>query len=1237
LANVIDASSGAPPRALNPIATRKWLEIVRFELVFQLRRKSTWFFFGLFLIPLIGVTREALTDVNRETFFRAPLHLAEQSFIMGLVAALILAGVVGDAATRDVQTRLEPLMHAAPISRAAYVGGRWLGALVLAAILMSVIPLAHIAMPLAEPNAQLIGSFNAAAYLQSYFLVLLPNAIAMTALMFTLAMLVRHAAASYAVLVLMFVWLQVGGAVLGEQLGLWELASLLDPTGFVALELMGRTWSPLEQNERLVGSDVGFLVNRLFWITVAGITIALATRRFDFGGDAGALRWWQRGRLRVAAPVVDGEAGAVPAGVARATLRHSAPVAVPRAPREFGAAARVRQMLAIIGDSLRELKTVWTWLLVPIVIINITGTLNSLENLGAGTMVLPSTELVLAPIEDDAPPLVLATLMFPIILAGELIWRERDANLNALADAAPVPDGVRFIGKVLALWLVFVALYTLAMLAGMTTQVLCGWYDFDLPLYFQILGLRAAKALVFATFALSVHVLVNQKHVAHLLTMVAILGPLLIAEFLRVEHPLLLLGYEPAWRHSPISGFGPALGPVLWFRLYWAAWVLLLALVARLFWVRGVERGFVERARLARSRLRGRMAGAVTGAGMLILLVGGFIFYNTNVLNAYESREEGTNRLAAYERTYGRYRDAAQPEVAATVLNVELYPERHAAELSGVHHLVNRTSQPIDTIHVAISAEVETTDIQFDRPADATVVDSDLRHHIYVLADPLEPGDSVRMSWQLRHAPRGFPAGGISTAVVGNGSFVGLSSWIPLIGYQRFRELSAPGDRREYGLPERPAVRSLDDVAARSDGYGMDRATLDVTVGTSGDQIAVAPGALRRTWTQDGRSYFHYVMDDPVGFELAIFSADYAVRRARWGDVALEVYHHPDHTENVERTIRGMEASLEQMTRRFGPYPYEVLRFIEYPGAGGSLHATAGAVWYLELFSLFDPDHERRRIDLPFGVVGHEVGHQFQPVPASVEGRSLLSESFAWYAALGVIEQEYGPEHFARFLGFMREAYLDPRSRADVPLLRASDFFLGYRKGPFAMYALQEYVGRDSVDLAWRRLRERHASGEPPFATSLDLYRELQAVTPDSLQGLLADLIERNTFWELQTSQASAQPTTTGQWQVTIEVTARKVVVDTAGAVTELPMDDPVEIGVFAAADEVGGDGEAEGVELGRPLYRAMHRIRTGPQTITITVPERPVRAGIDPRHLLIDDLPGDNVVDVTAPSPPPP
>jgi hypothetical protein len=65
-------------------------------------------------------------------------------------------------------------------------------------------------------------------------------------------------------------------------------------------------------------------------------------------------------------------------------------------------------------------------------------------------------------------------------------------------------------------------------------------------------------------------------------------------------------------------------------------------------------------------------------------------------------------------------------------------------------------------------------------------------------------------------------------------------------------------------------------------------------------------------------------------------------------------------------------------------------------------------------------------------------------------------------------------------------------------------------------------------------------------------------------------------------------------------------------------MDDLVEIGVFAPG---------EGGGLGEPLYLKRHRIRSGEQTIRITVPREPARAGIDPYRKLFDRQRDDNVV----------
>jgi ABC-2 type transport system permease protein len=68
-------------------------------------------------------------------------------------------------------------------------------------------------------------------------------------------------------------------------------------------------------------------------------------------------------------------------------------------------------------------------------------------------------------------------------------------------------------------------------------------------------------------------------------------------------------------------------------------------------------------------------------------------------------------------------------------------------------------------------------------------------------------------------------------------------------------------------------------------------------------------------------------------------------------------------------------------------------------------------------------------------------------------------------------------------------------------------------------------------------------------------------------------------------------------------------------------MDDAVEVGVFAGPVGDGSPGEA--------LYLKQHRIRSGKQTIMVTVPRLPTRAGVDPYRKLIERERDDNVAEV--------
>jgi ABC-2 type transport system permease protein len=1181
----------------------KFREILRFEFVYQARRPWTWLFFAALVVFAFLLTRDgSLAEALRDDFFlNSPFAVAKTTVTGSLIWLLVAAVVAGEAAARDVATGMHPLMDTAPVSRAEYLGGRFLAALILNALILLAVQ-AGILLAVYSPgvDAALIGPFRPAAYLTAYAFIALPNAFVATTIQFLLATRTGRPMASYLASLLLFFLAYVVGIFLLFQ-GRQDLARLLDPIGvhFILSDL-SFSWTPIEKSWRLLELEGTLLANRLLWLGIA--LGALAATYLGFRSAHRSESGWRRRSTRrrdAHSPL--------PAGIGVAA---SAPISVPQAQRTFGFAFHARQARAIAWDSFRTIATSWAGLalLVAIPLLTVLVVLDQMES--NGVPLVPTTVRVIneltAPLSAELSRWVIVPLLI-VFFAGELVWREREAGLSEIGDAMPGSEWAPLLGKLGGLGLVLVLFMALLTAAGVLAQAILAYRDFELGLYLQILfGLQLPEYLLFAVLALVVHVLVDQKYIGHLAAIIAYVFVALASTF-GIEHNLLVYGAGPRWSYTEMRGFGPFLEPWLWFKLYWAAWALLLAVVARLLWVRGKQNSVRVRLQLARRRFTLSTARAAAAALGLILALGGFIFYNTNVLNEYLAASDIAELRAGYEQRYQQYQGIPQPRITATNLQIEIHPERREAEIRGSYRLTNRSAVAIDAIHVTSVLGVEPEALAFDRTAALVVADRDRGYRIYDLATPLQPGDSLGLDFQLHIEPRGFRNQGLDASVVANGSYFTNRSWFPAIGYQQDRELTSAADRRAHGLAPRPLVPSLYDVEARM--TWAEASTLEAVVGTDAGQVAVAPGALRRTWTERGRRYFHYSTATPIGGEYAFFSADYALHEARWNDVAIQIFHHPEHTAHLDRMLRSVRASLDYYTRHFGPYRHGYLSVVERPGAGTGMHADAGMITHEEGFAFWSPKDAAESLDLPSAVMAHEVAHQWTLPYAFVEGAPVMSESLAWYYGMQVVRESYGEAQLRRLLSFMRQPYPYPPIRRGEPLLRGLDPYMSYRKGPFALLALSEYVGVEQVNTALRRLIEKHGSGAPPLATTLDLYRELRAVTPDSLQPLLHDLFEVNTYWQLETERVSAVETESGSWQLTLDVRARKLVADSAGVETEVPMDEWVQIGVFGPAE--GSD------ELGAPLYMQMHRIRSGEQQITLTVPRKPVLAGIDPYHLL--------------------
>jgi ABC-2 type transport system permease protein len=1183
-------------------------EVFRFELGYTLRRPTTWAYFAA-LAFLAFVCIPAGMGDGGQTHVNTPHALNEFSMVLGTFGMVVTAALFGDAAIRDVEVSMEALLFTSGLGKGEYLWARFLAAFVVNALVFLMIPLSLAISTLIYRNPQQFGPFQPMAYVQPFLMYVLPNMTLVGAILFTIGLRTRQILMVFlggiGVIVVCIVF-----ANYHRQFGNPVLSIVADPLGIATTEEMVQYWTTVEQNTRLYGFPPTLLLNRAIWLAVAATVLLLLHRSFRFAHAGGEGRRKLFGRKATVTDPGPERAAPVTTGT------------VPRVAGTFGARTRRLQVLAVVRNSLEEV--VGSRIFLGVLLAGVGFTLLWGWNVGTSvfeTSTWPVTHLVVS--EVMGRRVIPIIWLFIAAYAGELVWKDRSVGVEEIADAAPVPEGVVLLGRFIALVAILTALHVAILVGGLLIQALQGYYQFEFGLFLRMIGMQLAGYVLFAALAMTIHVLVNQKYVGHIVVLAAF-GFTMAAPILGIRHHLLIYGTDPGITYSDMNGFGPFLAPFAWFKLYWSAWALLLGVLATLFVVRGREPGVRERFRQARARFIGPVARTAGVAAVLILLLGGFIFYNTNILNEYSTPTERAAVLAEYERRYKRFEQAPQPEIVAADLRIEIRPEAPAIDLGGTYHLVNKTDVAIDSVHVLLDRSISVRSMSFDRPATDVLVDEAHAYRIFALERPLAAGDTLRLTFDVALHPRGFPNSGIQTSAVANGTHFNRRL-LPFIGYQPFFELSGDDAREEAGLaPQRSMPAPGEAGQFRYSVRDGDFVQANVVIGTAVDQVAVTPGVLRRSWTENGRRYFRYETEVPTAFGATVFSGKYAMVEDRWNDIDLAIYHHPGHDRNLDNQMRSMKASLAYFTEQFGPYPASQLRIVEFARYGGFGVAHPHTIAFSE--EQFLNRVQEGDIDQAFYGVAHEVGHQWwggQVRGGVAKGHALLSESLANYSATIVTERTFGAADGRRIYDTHMERYLMGRSRQarEVPLLEIEDqSYLAYRKGAIAMLTMRDHIGEERVNTALRRMVEKHGHGRPPYPSSLDLYAELRAVTPDSLHPLLGDLFAKVTLWEVKTTQGRAEPTDDGAYRVTLEVVGRKVHADREGTETEVSMDDLVEIGVFAPPTATN-DGE--------PLYLQRHRIRSGVQTITVTVPRAPARAGVDPYNKMIDRRRDDNVVDV--------
>jgi len=1189
--------------------------LLRFELARHLRRPATlvfalvFFALAFLLMNVAGgaFPGAAVSFGGDRVFADAPSPLAGMTALLVFLGTLVTAAVVGGAATRDFAAGMHPLVFTTPVPKGTLLAARFAAACVVMTLVFLAIPLGFglgRLMPYLEPGK--IGGSPIGAYLAPMGLFVLPDLLLTAALFFAVGLWARRMLPVYLSGVGLLLGYLAAGSV-GSEIERRTLAALLDPFGLRALSVLTEYWSVAEQNARLVPLSGVLLQNRLLWLAVGAAVLGLAVWRFRFGEVSGRSR---KGKEEAPAEAP------------------SAAIAVPNPVLDFGALTGWRAFLSIARREFFSVVRSGGFLLLVLgglgfLAVNATQ-LGSLY----GTDTYPVTYQVL---EVFGGLFGLFILIIVAFYAGEAVWRERDVRIDGVVDALPVPTVVPLLAKLAGLIGVVAVLLGVLMLGGMATQLALGYTHFEVGQYVQeLFGFQLLSWALIVVLAVAVHVVVDRKATGHLV-LVAYTVAVMFFPQLGLEHNLWAYGSDPGRTYSDMNGYGAFVLPFVAFNAYWAAWALLLAVGSALLWRRGAEGTRKTRLALLRQRL-GRPARIALGLGAVgVLVLGGFVLYNTNVRNTYVSSQEVEERQAEYERRYRRYEGAAQPRITDVRLAVDLYPDEGRARIAGTYRMVNRTRVPIDSLHVILQDDVDVDTLSFGRPATQVIDDPDHLYHVYRLATPLAPGDSLTVRFRLRAGDVGFTNDGEAPTVAANGAFLN-TGLLPSFGYDRNYELTTPRVRRRHDLPERPAMRDPADPVGRSRTYvtgDADWITFEATVSTSADQTALAPGTLVRTWTEDGRRFFHYRAPAPMLWFASFLSGRYQVYESDWRapdgrTIPIQVFHHPAHDYNLARMTESARASLDYYTRWFGPYQATEVRIVEFPRYADFAQAFLGTIPYSESIGFIARVRDTTEVDFPYFVTAHEVAHQWwahQLIGADVRGATLLSETLAEYSALMVMRERYGDAQIRRFTTYDRDRYLSARgieTDREQPLLDVENQgYIHYNKGGIAMYALQAYVGEAAVNGALRRVLEAHRFQGPPYPVARDLYRELQRATPDSLRYLLSDLFERITFYDLRTTGVEAVALPDGRTRITLTIEAAKTYADGEGRETDAPMNDLVQIGVLD--------------DDGSPLYARMHRLRTGTNRITVVVRGTPAEAGADVFGLLIDRNSRDNLRDVEA------
>lgn len=1121
-----------------------FLAMIRFEWRFFTRQYSFWLTsLGIFAFTFSSVAVEQFRFgfKSANVYLNSPYSNTLSMLIVSVVGMFIVVNFAANTAIRNYQYNMNEIIHSKTLNYVAYRVGCFIGTYLVVLAVSAMAPLGLFVgslMPWLDVSR--LGYIDVWHYLQPFLVFSVPTSLTLTCIYYAVALRFKSMMAAYVLALLVFTLFLLSGTLF-SGLNNNTLITLIDPFALRAFNDASLYWTANQKNTELVALQGNVLFNRVFWF-VASVAILAVLGRFSTRVKSSPAQSFQ----------VNDDSPRKYVPLSR--LKHS-----------YQPKSDLLQFFRLFYYETKHLvmsPSFWTLLIIACVIL--------ITNLIGPTRVgnvsnYPFTHSMVDAIRSAFSISIIIVITF---YSAEIVWREKTYAIAEIIDSSPVHNASLWLAKLLAVTTVVFSLLLIGISLAIIYQLSQGFYHVDIAQYFKSLIYFLGLPWVWYIFlAFFVQTLSPNKYLGMTIFVACMFMPVALTS-VGVEHHMFFFASAPMLQYSDMNGYAWFLTSQYYYMLYWGAFAVLLAAFSCALWRRGLHVSYLTRWRNMGDELGKFGQFVVVAAIVCFISVGTIIHNNTSVLNEFTTAEEFVQIQTGYEKTYARYADMPMFDVNNVKLDVAIFPELDKLEAIATLSVTNNSASVIDKVLVNYP-ENSTVEI---KDASVSFYDARLKAAWLTFKQALKPNESREIEIYVARSRRGFRDTNEDFSVVNNGTYLLNSLLLPTFGVNQDFYINDPVERNERGLPPHyraPSEQQNDLLSSASN-----KVTATVTLSTSNEQMALAPGKLVQQWQQNGRNYYRYQTDMPIAQTFPVYSARLVSVEDRQNDVAIELYHSPDHEWNSGRIVDSTKASLNYLSSRWGDSPVSVIKVVEHPIYNRQSASYSGMLMFPEN-SIFAKDMRGQPnnsyIDF---LIARALAKQWLQLTINVAdttGMDILVNGLAQYSALQFIQHRYGKQQVAEIVNVELTRYFRGASASTSPelslLANNNQSFVSTNKAGIVLTRLASVLGEDAINNAILSLMKTSDSGAAQLVTVYDLLQAIQTRTPETLHDFVAQQFDQVAYYQLNIQRSKLS--NTGK-ELRVTINAQKFSIFPSGNEQRTEFVEPMTIGVYADNPRTG-------------------------------------------------------------------